>query len=257
MEINLFPKFLDEAVMPVAKKAGSTLSSIWTIAFGGIDIYAEKTQLKRVHALNQFKDELEQAVSSIPEENIIEPPLHIVGPSLEASKYYFESDELRTMFAQLIASSINRETTDQVHPSFVEIIKQLSTLDALNLKLFKVKQTYPIGRIDFTSSDGGSAPYKTHVFLENEEVLDIESNATSISNLDRLGLVTISYERHLADITLYEKYKNHPYYQEVTNQLKEHNANLDTSSIQYENTEIMKGLVSLTPLGENFIKICI
>ncbi|PGE34596.1 DUF4393 domain-containing protein, partial [Bacillus cereus] len=84
MEINIIPKFLDEAVIPLAQRAGNTLSSIWTIAFGGIDIYAEKSQLKRVHALNQFKEELEQAVSSIPEENIIEPPLHIVGPSLEA-----------------------------------------------------------------------------------------------------------------------------------------------------------------------------
>ncbi|MGH1280463.1 DUF4393 domain-containing protein [Bacillus basilensis] len=185
IEIYLFPKFLDEAVMPVAKKAGSTLSSIWTIAFGGIDIYAEKTQLKRVRSLNQFKDELEQAVSSIPEENIVEPPLHIVGSSLEAAKYYFENDELRKMFANLIAASINSDMASKAHPSFVEIIKQLSPLDAMNLKLFKSNGRFPIVQYVYTKADKhGSKPFKTNVFLENKKIEDIDLNAASISNLN-------------------------------------------------------------------------
>ncbi|MGX5519414.1 DUF4393 domain-containing protein [Bacillus cereus] len=252
MEINIIPKFLDKAVTPLAQRAGNTLSSIWTIAFGGIDIYAEKTQLKRVNALHQFKEELEQAVSSIPEENIVEPPLHIIGPSLEASKYYFENDELRTMFAKLIAASINKETTSNAHPSFVEIIKQLSPLDAINLKLFKDNTTHPIVNYVFVTDSGGTIPHKRNTFLGSAVNTDIDLNAASISNLDRLGLISISYEHHLSDDARYTPHENEPEYRV----LKEH-FKLRTQNTPFCDIDIQKGIVHVTPFGENFIKLCI
>ncbi|MCU4969270.1 DUF4393 domain-containing protein [Bacillus toyonensis] len=252
MEINIIPKFLDEAVTPLAQRAGNTLSSIWTIAFGGIDIYAEKAQLKRVHALNQFKQELEQAVSSIPEENIVEPPLHIVGPSLEASKYYFENDELRTMFAKLIAASINKETISNAHPSFVEIIKQLSPLDAINLKLFKDNNRHPIVNYVFVTDSGGTMPHKLNTFFGSDANTDTDLNAASISNLDRLGLVSISYEHHLTDDARYTPHENTLEYRA----LKEH-FKLRTQNAPVCDIDIQKGIVDVTPFGENFIKLCI
>ncbi|WP_025148770.1 DUF4393 domain-containing protein [Bacillus sp. H1a] len=258
MEINVIPKFLDEAVTPIAQSVGNTLSSIWTIVFGGIDNYAQKTQHKRVVALNKFKEELEQKTSSVPEENIVEPPLHIVGPSLEASKYYFESDELRTMFANLIAASINRDTIAKAHPSFVEIIKQLSPLDAINLKLFKTTNRYPIVRYDFlNTNNNGSFPYKTNVFLENAETMDVDLNATSISNLDRLGLVSITYKTYLSDDTFYKKYLDNPFFQKTKQEFEQYNLTLNPASIKFNDVNIRKGIVDITPLGESFIEICI
>ncbi|MGG0759175.1 DUF4393 domain-containing protein [Bacillus paramycoides] len=256
MEINIIPKFLDEAVTPLAQRAGNTLSSIWTIAFGGIDIYAEKAQLKRVYALNQFKEELEQAVSSIPEENIVEPPLHIVGPSLEASKYYFENDVLRKMFANLIASSINVKTITKAHPSFVEIIKQLSPLNATNLKLFKENPRYPIVQYDYRASTG-TAPCKTNVFLENPDSIDINLNATSMSNLSRLGLVSISYESGLNDDELYKKYLEHPYHDSKKKMLELINLAVGDVPIKIDDINILKGIVDITPIREDFIEICV
>ncbi|QKH05008.1 DUF4393 domain-containing protein (plasmid) [Bacillus cereus] len=257
MEINIIPKFLDEAVTPLAQRAGSTLSSIWTIAFGGIDIYAEKTQLKRVHALTQFKEELEQAVSSIPEENIVEPPLHIVGPTLEASKYYFENDELRMMFANLIASSINTETISKAHPSFIEIIKQLSPLDAQNLKLFKDTYRHPIVNYIYRSSVGGGAPCKTNVFLENEQNQDIDLNSASISNLSRLGLISITFDRAFDQDDLYKKYLNHPVLKESQQFLEFYRFNIDSSTKVFNTIDIDKGIIDITTFRKNFIDICI
>src|SRR5690625_5459440 len=94
-EINLFPKFVDEAASPVAKRIGSTLSSVWDIVFGGVDSYAERKDYIRVQKLDNFKQELDEKVNNIPPENLTEPKLHILGPTIEASKYYFENDELR------------------------------------------------------------------------------------------------------------------------------------------------------------------
>ncbi|MDF9496316.1 DUF4393 domain-containing protein [Bacillus cereus] len=269
MEINIIPKFLDEAVTPLAQRAGNTLSSIWTIAFGGIDIYAEKTQIKRVHALNQFKEELEQAVSSIPEENIIEPPLHIVGPSLEASKYYFENANLRTMFANLISASMNADTISQTHPSFVEIIKQLSPLDAVNLQLFKSNPQWPIAQYKYiTIDERASLIYQTNVFLENKENSDIDLNATSISNLNRLGLLSVDYNGYLQGEMLYEKYNNIDAIQEEKDLINYYRSISDTTTQEplphgmvrrsyFKDIILEKGIVGVTPLGKSFINLCI
>ncbi len=59
--------------------------------------------------------------------------MSIVGPALEASKYYFDEKEIRNMFANLIASSMDSTYNGLVQHSFVEIIRQLSPYDA---KLF-------------------------------------------------------------------------------------------------------------------------
>lgn len=259
MEINIIPKFLDEAVTPVAQSVGNTLSSIWTIAFGGIDIYAQKTHHKRIVELNKFKEELEQKVASIPEENIVEPPLHIIGPTLEASKYYFEDEDLRSMFANLIIASINIDSINKVHPSFVEIIKQLSSLDAKNIALFNTKNVYPIASyrlLQGTNSDHGVV-INTHVFLENKEIDDIELQATSISNLNRVGLLSIDYSKYLVAENTYKKFEEHPIFKSFKHTFNDPDSKNTSPFRDFNDIEILKGKVDLTPLGRDFIEICI
>ncbi len=85
--------------------------------------------------------------------------MSIVGPALEASRYYIEEEELRKMFAKLIASSMNKNKSEIsiTHPSFVEIIKQLTPLDAQILDfIINNNQTAPIVRIGIKYPNGGS-----------------------------------------------------------------------------------------------------
>lgn len=64
----------------------------------------------------------------------MEPDIQIVAPALEASKYCVEKEELRKMFVNLIASSINSDKVASVHPIFNDIIRKLSSTDALLLR---------------------------------------------------------------------------------------------------------------------------
>src|SRR5690606_5835122 len=97
----------------------------------------------------------------IPEENLIEPPLSIVGPVLDASRYYIEEDDIRLMFSKLIASSMDNRNQTKPHHSFCEIIKQLSPLDAQILKSFGNVNNHPIVNYINTSS------YGSHFMIEN------------------------------------------------------------------------------------------
>ncbi|MBT2721454.1 DUF4393 domain-containing protein [Bacillus sp. ISL-46] len=88
---------------------------------------------------------------------MIEPPLSIVGPALEASKFYIEEEELRSMFAKVVAASMDNRQASYVHPAFIEIIKQLSPVDALVISSFSDESKQPIvniGHKDFEEFGG-------------------------------------------------------------------------------------------------------
>lgn len=125
MEINIIPKFLDSALTPVAKEAGERLADIVSLVFTPVVI----AKAKRDKNIELFLKELDNKVKKIPEEKLQNPPLHIVGPTLDyVFKFYHDEEHLRRMYADLITSSMTAD--NDVHPSYIEIIKQLSPIDA-------------------------------------------------------------------------------------------------------------------------------
>ncbi|PEJ32288.1 hypothetical protein CN689_14255 [Peribacillus butanolivorans] len=249
------PEFIDKGLTKPAEAVGTTLTSTWEFVFGGFDFYVQKVQHNRKVAFESFKSEVEGKIACVPLEKLTEPPLHILGPTLEASKYYFENEDLRFMFANLIAASINIDTVSEVHPSFVDTIKQLSPLDAKNISLFKEESSFPIVNYEFLLKEEGYATHKTNVFLDNKEVNDIDQNSTSITNLNRLGLVSITYRTALKDL-VYDKFEKTDLFLSLERQIKSSDVN-NNSLKDFNGIGITKGIVDITPYGRNFINICI
>ena len=139
--INLVPNSVDNAVKNItdkpAQNIGTTLSDIWYLVFGGISQAAEKRKLKYSYALQEFEKELNEKVSKIPNDKLTEPDIQITAQALENSKYCIEQEELRKMFASLISNSMNIDFNQDIHPSFAETIKQMSSLDAKVIRTFK------------------------------------------------------------------------------------------------------------------------
>jgi hypothetical protein len=65
----------------------------------------------------------------------IEPKPMIAGPTIDAMKYCGSKPHLRDLFANLPATAMDARTAENVHPAFVEIIKQLSADQAKMIKL--------------------------------------------------------------------------------------------------------------------------
>ena len=108
-----------------------TLQDWWYVNYGyNISTQAALLKGKQDAAVEQLKNDILKEAASIPPENVQQPNLKILGPSLEASRYYIEEEELRKMFAKIIASSLDNRKNNTIHTSFVEIIKQLDTLDS-------------------------------------------------------------------------------------------------------------------------------
>ena len=77
---------------------------------------------------------LELKLEKVSPELIEAPEPYIAVPAVQYISYCMNNEELRNMYANLLANSMNKVVKDGVHPGFVEIIKQLSPDEAKFLK---------------------------------------------------------------------------------------------------------------------------
>lgn len=269
-----------------------SLTQIWTLTLGRFsdDAY-QKYKIKQAANLEKYANEVKSGIEKIPEENIQEPKMSVVGPALEASKFYIEEDEIRGMFAKLIASSMDKTQSINIHPSFVEIIKVLSPLDAQNLYSLYHGRDETISKIRVTNKENGNyTDHFNHVFLGNPECQDNNLIESSIDNLIRLKLVDVSYSEYKSDDSLYDKHRENERFLKFKaeqEELHQHNTALlnfllngglltdaDTNVplpasvqenvlnqlkqvVQEKEIEVVKGLIQLTAFGKNFCKVCL
>lgn len=252
----------NQTVGPLFDTASNTLIALWDISFGKIDHYRDMDQLKRKFELSEFKRELENKLNQIPSEHFEEPTISKVGPALEASKYYFEEEEIRSMFANLIASSMDSRKVNEVYPSFSEVIKQMNKLDAENLKIIyeSVDSCSKICQINLPINKGGFRSVFTNLFIENESTNDFNAISSSLSNLSRLGLVEIDYGKYYTNEDVYKSFESTTPFKNAINEQISYNSEFQHSPDDpdaYGFPEIVKGLVSITPYGAAFCRICL
>jgi abortive infection alpha-like protein len=70
---------------------------------------------------------LPEKLKDIPPERIVTPNPAVIGPAVDALRFAVNMDEpdLREMYANLIATSMDKETARNAHPAFAEIIRQM------------------------------------------------------------------------------------------------------------------------------------
>lgn len=251
--MDLLPKFIDDAAGPPAQAVGNTLANIWELAIGShVSLWMKKQEIRQQQNLQDYIKRVEEKTQEIPEEHLTEPQMHIVGPAIEASKYYIDSEELREMFANLIASSIDDRKIEKTHPSFVEIIKQMSALDAQILANFKSGGRAPIIELRFAQSNNVFVVHQSHIMdFKSSEQYKLKSS--SISNLQRLGLLKIDYSMHTVNDDAYSFIHSHPAFISAQEEL----IKIRSINPLFERVHIQRGLTSITPICENFIEVCL
>ena len=208
-----------------------------------------------VWSYDQIKDFIDNKVAeklqNVPEENIITPPPHVAGPALESLRYTGAIDELKELYANLIASSMDSSTTNEAHPSFVEIIKQLSSEEAKLLTEFLNIGQEPIVTIrnNLEDNTGGRDQFRHFTVLgERTGIEDYHRLPNYLDNLCRLGLIEIPENYVLIDNDPYKHIVEHPF---VTGLVE---------SIDNEDgrrSEVVKKTVIVTGLGRQFIETCV
>jgi len=167
-------------------------------------------------SLRLTAEAIREKVKQIPEEKLVEPEPYVAIPAIQQISYCQNSEELRDLYANLLTSSMNADKKWQVHPSFVDIIKQITPDEAKIIKsLPNFKNNFmPAIDIKLTnkeSSDGGHQLFVTNFTTVGLDVIENKDNICSyIDNLIRLKILEIPPTYHLTNEALYKPLEQSP-----------------------------------------------
>jgi hypothetical protein len=239
----------DDAIQPAAKEIGKSLATVAktiNIALAPVSALVWGFEKIQDFVLNRVSEKLKDR----PEEKIITPDPSIVGPSLEALRYTGNDLNLRELYASLIATSMDADKVQSAHPGFVEIIKNLSSDEALLMRFFYRSDRHALLDVKRTMKQvAGEFDLMRNVSLIGQRSGIKNTNLTSnyIDNLCRLGLMEIPSGRYLMDETKYEELK------ELEN-IKKYKEQIEKTDGQII---FNKKHTAITDFGKQFCSACI
>lgn len=270
----------------ITKTFDGPLNSIQDVWFATVGY---KTALLRQRAEGQNKLQIEayandiaNEVAKIPENSVKEPDYSILGPALEASTYYVNNETVRTMFAKLVASSVDQRKNGITRSAFVEFVKQMDPIDAQLLSYFSSNGQTPLGRInsEFSNNQGYDILFSYLLTVEIPIDSSFRKNIpSSIQNLTRLNLVESTYSEFIVGLDYEQFLKKTPEYKDIADKQARKKIPFKSVIAMYENNpnsvgidqaginnlkklvdahlEIKHGLIRMTDLGKDFVTICL
>lgn len=235
-----------------------TVATVGTFAFELLKPLIENSiRYRQMKIMNKVHDQIfeQQYIKSITDktdlivpDNFQTPNPSILLPAIDESLLYINEEEIKEMFAKLIASSFDKSKTEFIHPGFIGIIKQLSPLDAKVLTV--IKETSSLQKFNGISLVDDNQRDRI-IEMPFTDFDDIKQCALSVDNLMRLGLITVDSINNVFELSPDREYvgmiERVPY--------QAHNS---ISKIANDNNcGVYPVKAHLTVLGEYFLKVCI
>lgn len=159
-----------------------------------------------------LQSRLEAKLQDVPPERIVTPLPTIAGPAVENLRFAAEEPTLREMYATLLATAMDANTVHLAHPSFVEVIKQLTPDEAKIVGHFSRRARFPVVSIGAALGPGkGLLDVFRHLSLLPLEAgcINPAAGPVYLENLCRLGLATIPQGSYLRNQDLYAPLLSH------------------------------------------------
>lgn len=190
---------------------------------------------------------LEQKLEKVDYNKIVSPEPYVAVPAIQAISYSMNSSELRNLYANLIAKAMVIDTKDNVHPSFVEIIKQISPLDSLVFKRIMEREANPMINLIMKNAD---EEYRTIITnITDLDIDKIDSVSVSIDNLLRLKLIQVPEDSFYTNERVYTSIVQTDFY--------ETQKNLNPTTVDGFEMDYQKKIIEKTNLGKLFYNICV
>jgi len=217
--------------------------------------------LENAKDFDSFKKEVNEKIESIPRENLIKPRKEIITPIMNDFSIYGSNGEIRSMYSNLLASAMNKDLFNSTRPSFVQMIKEMSPIDAVIFK--SLNNSGAAANIVIMSDD------KKQYLEAFQNVLILlkpsytpEEIAASIDNLIRLNLVRFD-ENAIAGFN-YLNFNKTPEFFEAEKMLTDYQNEIRNGPKKNKDKRVyLNGSVQaqsksykLTTLGKNFKDIC-
>ena len=250
--VQAIPIYQD-ALQPAAREIGKAFQTITkTIHIALAPISALVWGYEKIGDF--VTERLSELMKDIPPERIITPPPNVAGPTIEALRYVGQEPSLREMYAKLLATSMDKESTIKAHPAFVEIIKQLNPDEARLISYLAESRYRPQPIIDIVAQfRPPEFPLGYLTFKKNISLLGKESKCNNpelssvyLVNLNRLGLIELR-GAELAQKEIYEQL-------EKSYDVQKHLKKSMTGKMEIV---LDRHAVHITDFGQQFIDACV
>lgn len=239
----------EDAIQPVAKQIGTALETVGkAVNVALAPVGALVWGFDRVSDFVQKR--LAEKLQDVPPERIQTPNILVAGPTLEALRFAGNEDSLRELYANLLATSLDSQTAKNAHPSFVNIIRDISPDEAKIIGLLLTKSAFPV--VDLRAKTPGQPGYK--VVISNFSLIGRQAGCSSpdltpnyLDNLCRLGLFEIPAGIHLEELQEYTALESDAALAPFKAAIKEVGRSV----------EFGRKLISITTFGKQFCETCV
>ncbi len=246
--LGAIPELYDDLAKPAVQEVGKTLA-LPLQAVNALLVNPRKWIANAEYKLQETNVLIANKLKYIDENKLIAPPDYVAVPALQALSYSMDSDDLRDLYANLLAKSMNAETSNSVHPAYVEIIKQFSPIDATLFKhivsdLSSKNGDIALLNIVVKSNDENDEVVKRFINVVECDEYTLSEIAQSVDNLIRCGLIAVTQYAFIS----YKRYATSEIIQ-WKNVQKEY---LNNYKVEVE----MATAAHITELGKKFYLIC-
>ena len=117
------------------KSSSKITSTVLNFFYNTVLYPMQKYNLYAEDKLKKYAEDLQNRAKKIPEKNLVNPRVNILGPTVEGLKYNLDEEYIKEMFTNILLSDMDNRKQSKVLPSYIEIIKQLSKEDAEHIML--------------------------------------------------------------------------------------------------------------------------
>jgi len=163
----------------------------------------------------EFHEDMAKKLAEIPEEYLATPSPSVAIPAMQGLSYSLEEPNLKEMYLNLLATATDDRMKENAHPSFADIIKQLSPREASLLLDTLRSSLLPVVRLMRTFEEGVGGVLMVNYLLpladtNTGEPAEEPSLPVWIDNWIRLGLIEVDYGRYLTDEDRYAWVEGRP-----------------------------------------------
>ena len=230
------------------QKVAEAKNLLVTLVHSGLVLPIKMTKGAIVKIVESFslhsestKKAINQKIESLKNQGILSGKISSIPAFADMAErlvYLDEEPDLKQMFEDLLVSTVDSTKININHPAYVEILKQISNLEALNLKkifAYSNGKQIPICNIRIVNEDDKWQYYKE--YLLPDYINDISKR--ELENWERLKLIYIGTDKTLAAEDIYN------YAEEFIKVNK-------NKISEPEKLELEQGYLIFTEFGKNF-----
>lgn len=244
--IDKVPDIYDDGLKPATKESGKVLALIPQTINAALAPLRQWIAQKEYNVA-ETKKLLAQKLEKVEYDKIVSPESYVAVPAIQAIAYSMNSEELRNLYANLLAKSMYIDTKELVHPSFVEIIRQMSPIDALIFKTIMGRAVNPMINLIMKNEKGNFITIVTNVTDIN--IASQELIGVSIDNLTKQNLLSVPDDGFYSDEKVYDSILQTEFY--------EKQKNLNRRTVDGFEFTYTKKMINKTNLGSLFYKVCV